>query len=104
MIVDIMEKAGSHVRWTPHQRMPVDSLTKADVTKGNGALAHLLKHGVLRIDKEETELLKRQKDANARCRSRRASEKLLKLEVEDEEDAFLAALCNAVWPTENYGS
>ena len=73
VIVDAMQKSGTHIRWTPHQRMPVDVLTKSDITRGNGALLHILKHSCLRIDKEENELLKRQKDANARSRSRSSS-------------------------------
>ena len=43
IIVDLISKTGSQVRWTPHPRMPVDNLTKADISKGNGALLHLLK-------------------------------------------------------------
>ena len=104
VIIDLMQKAGSNIRWTPHQRMPVDCLTKADITKGNGALGHLLKTGVLRIDKEEHEMLRRQRDAGARSRTRRASEKLLRLEDGDEEEYFSLALAAAVWSTENSGS
>ena len=110
VIVDLMQKAGSHIRWTPHPRMPVDVLTKADISKGNGALNHLLKHGVLRIDKEEVELHRRQRDSNARCRSKRASEKLLRLEDVAEEDEHMKALSHLIWFThgvwsiENCGS
>ena len=41
--------------------------------EGMEPFLHILKHSCLRIDKEENELLKRQKDANARSRSRSSS-------------------------------
>ena len=102
MIVDLMMKTGTQVRWTPHQRMPVDVLTKSDITKGNGALLHLLRHASLRIDKEENELIRRKVNSEARSRSRPSSEKLLK--EEEELDCYLEILGPLVWATENYGS
>ena len=99
VIVDAMQKTGSHIRWTPHPRMPVDVMTKSDITKGNGALLHLLKHACLRIDKEENELLRRQRDANARSRTRSSSTKLLRSE-EDVEEYYFGILQSLVWSTE----
>ena len=78
-------------------------MTKSDITKGNGALLHLLRHACLRIDKEENELMKRQRDSNARSRSRASSNRLLKSE-EDLEEYFLCILQNLVWSTESYVS
>ena len=100
IIVDLISKTGSHVRWTPHTRMPVDNLTKADISKGNGALLHLLKQASLRIEKEETELYKRQHEAVARSRTRRASERILSADDADESLYYLTVLSNGVWSTE----
>eukprot|EP00959_Pyramimonas_sp_CCMP1952_P150844 3156862-Pyramimonas_sp.AAC.1 len=33
LICESLERARGHVRWVPHGRMPVDALTKEDVTK-----------------------------------------------------------------------
>eukprot|EP00435_Cladocopium_sp_Y103_P035246 s245_g9.t1 len=98
VIVDLLQKTGSQIRWTPHPRMPVDTLTKADISKGNGALLHLLRNASLRIEKEETELHRRQNEAVARSRTRRASERMLETEEDLELAYFLAALSNGVWP------
>ena len=87
VVVDVTRKTGSDVRWTPHQRMPVDMLTKSDITTSNGALLHLIRTAALRIDREDEELLRRQKDRAARSRTRRATERLLD---EDAEEFFVA--------------
>ena len=85
VVVDVMKKTGAQIRWTPHQRMPVDMLTNADILGTNGALLHLLRSASLRIDKEDEELFRRQREKSARLRSRRASDKLLEEEAEAEE-------------------
>jgi hypothetical protein len=79
-------------------------MTKADITKGNGALLHMLKHGHLRIDKEENELIRRRSDPAARSRTRQSSEKLLQNEEEQEMEYFSEVLGRLVWSTENCGS
>ena len=96
VIVDSVQKASSEIRWAPHQRMPVDMLTKADMNKSTGALLHLLRSGMLRIDKEEVKMMKRQQSESARSRSRSSSECLLA-----EEDAldYFAVISNLVWST-----
>ncbi|CAE7224945.1 RE2 [Symbiodinium sp. CCMP2592] len=78
-IIDAMEKGGGVVRWTSHQRMVADMLTKADIGKGNGALLHLLRTGVLHIDDEASEL-KRRETGDGRARTRAATERLLSKE------------------------
>lgn len=60
----------------------------------NGALLHLLKSGMLKIDKEEAELLRRKTTDGARSRSRRSSERLL--ESEDAE-YYLTIISNLIW-------
>ena len=104
VIIDLMGKTGSQIRWTPHQRMPVDVMTKADITRGNGALLHMLKHGCLRIDKEEEELSRRRQDPAARSRTRQSSERLLRSEEDSETEYYLEVLGRLVWSTENCGS
>ena len=97
VVIDVIQKSGSQVRWTPHQRMPVDMLTKADVGTSNGALLHLVRSGSLRIDKEDDEMLRRQREKVARSRSRHATQKLLEDEAEEEE--FQRLLSFALWST-----
>ena len=87
-IIDSMVRAGSLVRWTSHQRMVADALTKADITKGNGALLYLLKTGILKIDDEKNELLRRG-EAGGRLRSRAATSRLLESEADAELQTFL---------------
>eukprot|EP00959_Pyramimonas_sp_CCMP1952_P348212 7293800-Pyramimonas_sp.AAC.1 len=41
IICEALEEARGKVRWIPHGRMPVDSLTKDDITKGNAGNAAL---------------------------------------------------------------
>ena len=93
VIVDLISKTG----WTPHPRMPVYNLTKADISKGNGAFLHLLRHGALRIEKEENELYRRQHEAVARSRTRRASERMLESDELNEILCYVATLSTAVW-------
>ena len=94
-IIDAMCRGGGLVRWTSHQRMVADMLTKADITKGNGALLHLLRSGTLHIDDEQNELKRREEHAG-RSRSRAATRRLLSQE-EAEENAEMAfyAFCVA---------
>ena len=96
VIVDSIQKAGSEIRWTPHQRMPVDMLTKVDFAKTNGALLHLLRTGQLRIDKEDVEMMRRKRNDAARSRSRRSTEKLL---AEEEELYYNTIISNLVCST-----
>ena len=94
-IIDSMNRGGGMVRWTPHQRMAADMLTKADITKGNGALLHLLRSGVLHIDEEQNEL-KRRESHDGRSRSRAATHRLLSSEEAAERaDLFNHAFCVA---------
>ena len=51
IICEALEEARGRVRWIPHGRMPVDTLTKDDVTKGNAALHDLW---ILLLDERES--------------------------------------------------
>eukprot|EP00959_Pyramimonas_sp_CCMP1952_P246310 5148215-Pyramimonas_sp.AAC.1 len=45
IICEALEQASGRTRWIPHGRMPVDALTKDDVTKCNAALFDLMTSG-----------------------------------------------------------
>eukprot|EP00959_Pyramimonas_sp_CCMP1952_P326053 6824927-Pyramimonas_sp.AAC.1 len=47
IISEALERAQGRVRWVPHGRMPVDALTKDDVSKCNAALFDLMVSGRL---------------------------------------------------------
>ena len=55
-----MLKRGSKVRWVPHWRMPVDVLTKADISRCNDALEDLVRRGRISLAQEEEELEKKE--------------------------------------------
>ena len=94
-IIDAMCRGGGLVRWTSHQRMVADMLTKADITKGNGALLHLLRSGTLHIDDEQNELKRREEHAG-RSRSRAATRRLLSQEeAEENAEMVFHAFCVA---------
>ena len=91
------------MRWTSHQRMAADMLTKTDITKGNGALLHLLRSGSLHIDDEKSEL-KRRESHDGRSRSRAAAHRLLSQEELKEEALMLGyAFCVERKIGMNYG-
>eukprot|EP00959_Pyramimonas_sp_CCMP1952_P090461 1893717-Pyramimonas_sp.AAC.1 len=62
VVCETLENARGHVRWVPHSRMPVDELTKDDITKGNAVLASPLIHGKLVVVDEAEEPDRRKKD------------------------------------------
>eukprot|EP00959_Pyramimonas_sp_CCMP1952_P087550 1831827-Pyramimonas_sp.AAC.1 len=55
IISESLGRAQGRVRWIPHGRMPVDPLTKDDITKSNAALFDLMSHGRLCLIDEEEE-------------------------------------------------
>ena len=83
--------------------MAADMLTKTDITKGNGALLHLLRSGSLHIDDEKSEL-KRRESHDGRSRSRAAAHRLLSQEELKEEALMLGyAFCVERKIGMNYG-
>ena len=72
-----MDRIGSAIRWMPHPLLPVDCLTKSDMSKCNAAQLHLLKSGLLRLTAEEQTLQSRKEDPGAKNRSRAASRRQL---------------------------
>ena len=76
IVIEAMKKSQSCLRWSPHPRMVADSLTKDDLSKGNGALEEFLRTARLALWDEEDELARRKSDPSARLRSKKASEKI----------------------------
>jgi hypothetical protein len=81
LIRQIFSRHGSEVRWIPHPKMPSDCMTKADVSKSNDALSHLLRHGTVSLVDESTEMGKRKEGSREKGRSKTASKRAL---LEDE--------------------
>ena len=73
VIRDTFEHTGGIVRWVPHPRMPADIMNKADVSKGNDALNHLLRTGMIRLTDESVEMHQRQQGRTEKGRSKAAS-------------------------------
>eukprot|EP00959_Pyramimonas_sp_CCMP1952_P134592 2816615-Pyramimonas_sp.AAC.1 len=74
MICEALEQASGKVRCG---RMPVDSLTKDDVTKCNAALFDLMTSGRLISVDEGSEVDRRREDPGLKNRSQAASRKML---------------------------
>ena len=73
IIVRDLEQTKSMVRWVLHQKMVVDSLTKMDPGKANGAMEAFLKAGFLSLVDEGKELNHRAQDSRNKRRSHSAS-------------------------------
>ena len=87
------------MRWVPHQKMLVGVMTKEDPSKGNEAMIHFLKTGLLSLVDEASELELRKTDANYKKRSNLASDKRLRQEYESN----LFSFCNTLWSTSTRG-
>ncbi|CAK9083538.1 Retrovirus-related Pol polyprotein from transposon RE2 (Retro element 2) (AtRE2) [Includes: Protease RE2 [Durusdinium trenchii] len=81
IILESLQKARSVVRWAPHPRMVADGLTKADITRSNGALEELLRTSRLALWDESEELRLRKTDPKARGRTKGASTRLRQSEA-----------------------
>ncbi|CAE7227094.1 unnamed protein product [Symbiodinium sp. CCMP2456] len=92
IIVKDLQETKSMVRWTPHQKMLVDALTKADPLRSNGAMDCFLKTGLLSLVDVETELRQRSEDVRFRRRSHSASAARLAQEYEAAHTAFWSTL------------
>ncbi|CAK9022317.1 unnamed protein product [Durusdinium trenchii] len=92
IILEALQKARSVIRWAPHPRMVADGLTKADITRTNGALEELLRTSRLTLWDEKQELNLRKDDPAAKGRSRRASTRHRSLEASEESFALLSRI------------
>eukprot|EP00959_Pyramimonas_sp_CCMP1952_P402793 8440609-Pyramimonas_sp.AAC.1 len=73
IICEALERAQGKVRWNPHGRMPVDQLTKDDVSKGNAALFDLMTSGRLVLVDEGAEVERRRAQPGLKSRTQAAS-------------------------------
>ena len=96
IIVRDLQQTRSMVRWVPHQKMIVDGLTKEDPFRGNGALEHFLRTGVLSFVDMDTELAKRKASPEARSRSVKAS--LNRLHHEDQLQQLFSCVSSGLRP------
>ena len=94
IIVRDLQQTRSMVRWAPRQKMLVDSLTKADPLKGNGAMEAFLKSGSLSLVDVATELAHRSTDVRYRRRSHAASAARL---AQEYQDNFWSLLSTLIW-------
>ena len=93
IILESLQKAKSVVRWAPHPRMVADGLTKADITRTNGALEELLRTSKLTLWDENEELRCRKEDPKARGRSKGASTRFRSREA---DSALLMFFCSQI--------
>eukprot|EP00959_Pyramimonas_sp_CCMP1952_P096108 2009544-Pyramimonas_sp.AAC.1 len=56
VIREALEHARGHVHWIPHGRMPVDCMSKDDISKGNAALSNLHASGMIVLVDEDNEM------------------------------------------------
>lgn len=82
------------VRWVPHQKMLVDSLTKLDPLKANDALHQFLRSGWLSLVDVQEELTCRKTDPAYKRRSHHASQQRLLSEYQQQLTEFLSLLIN----------
>ena len=78
MARDTLQHVQATIKWCPHTEMIADSLTKAEVSKGNDAMASVPKHGTYRLAPETEELQLRKDDPLRKLRDRRTSATLMK--------------------------
>ena len=98
IIVKDLKDTGSMVRWVPHQKMLVDTMTKEDPSRTNGALEHFLKTGRISFVDERLELEQRRNDLTFKRGSRGAAE--LRRQYEEQ----FQGLVNPLLETESSGS
>ena len=94
IIVHDLQQTKSMVRWAPHQKMLVDTLTKADPFRGNGAMEMFLKSGWLSLVDVAAELSQRAQDVKFRRRSHSASMARL---VQEYQQDFYAVMSTLIW-------
>ena len=85
MARETLQHVRAVIRWCPHTKMLADSLTKAEVSKGNDAMASVLKNGTYRLAPEAEEMQLRKGDPHRKLRDRRTSSALMK-EAQGHED------------------
>ena len=87
MARETLQHVQATIRWCPHIKMIADSLTKAEVSKGNDAMASVLKNVTYRLAPETEELQLRKDDPLRKLRDRRTSATLMK-EAQDCDNDY----------------
>ena len=85
MARETLQHVQATIRWCPHTKMLADSLTKAEVNKGNDAMTSVLRHGTYRLAPETQEMQLRNNDPHRKQRDRRTSAALMR-EVQGYDD------------------
>ena len=73
MARETLQHVQATIRWCPHTKMLADSLTKAEVSKGNDAMTSALKLGTYRLAPETEEMQLRKEDPQRKQRDRSTS-------------------------------
>ncbi|CAE7233206.1 unnamed protein product [Symbiodinium natans] len=94
IVVKDLQETRSFVRWTPHQKNIVDSLTKIDPLKGNGAMEDFLKSGILSLVDVKEELENRASDPRFRRRSHSASVARL---LQEHQNDYMTLWSTLIW-------
>ena len=104
IVSEAMKRSQATIRWVPHFKMFVDALTKADISKGAGALLHLLGSGKLQLVVEHDELSERAQDPKRKLRSKAASDRQLLQETAQLMSIASEPLDMPVWQYARLGS
>ena len=86
MARETLQHVQATIRWCPHTKMIADCLTKAEVSKGNDAMASVFRNWTYRLAPETDELRMRQEDPLRKLRDRRTSANLMKEAQDCDED------------------
>ena len=104
IVSEAMKRSQATIRWVPHFKMFVDALTKADISKGAGALLHLLGSGKLQLVVEHDELSERAQDPKRKLRSKAASDRQLLQETAQLMSIASEPLDMPIWQYARLGS
>ena len=96
IIVRDLQQTHSTVRWVSHQKMLVDTMTKDDLDRGNGALLIFLRSGVMTFVPESEELSLRKEDSDYRRRSNKACNERARREMEHEMHSLCCSIFEKV--------
>ncbi|CAE6937198.1 unnamed protein product [Symbiodinium sp. CCMP2456] len=94
IVVKDLQETKSMVRWSPHQKNLVDSLTKLDPLKGNGAMDEFLKQGTLSLVDVKEELENRATDPKFRRRSHAAAVARL---IDEHRSDYFGLWSTIIW-------
>ena len=85
MARETLQHVQATIRWCPHTKMLADSLTKAEVNKGNDAMTSVFRNVTYRLAPEIQEMQLRKDDPHRKQRDRRTSAALMR-EAQDYDN------------------